>query len=335
MQEYTKKDTIFIQIASYRDPELQWTLKDLFEKAKRPENIFIGICHQYDMKGNEDKHLFEIPFSHPKQLRIDNVDYRDSKGICWAKDRARNLYNNEKWFLFLDSHHRFIENWDEILVLEIKKIQQKTNNNNIILSQCPPTYNIETNEKNNYISNRISCKYFIGTYTNCSSDKYSDNENLTLFCYGCFVFSSSTNLLYRLNPKSDNLDEVPFSISNWTNRFDLYVISKPVIWHYWPNGEESEKNIERKKYKVTNTYANNFMLALIESKKSKDNNILEDIKQYHLGNKRTLRDYERFSGINFRKKTMRERTKQGIFEEWKEVKDIKSIKKLFKKQKND
>ena len=34
MESYTKDDTIFVQIASYRDPELQWTLKDLFEKAK-------------------------------------------------------------------------------------------------------------------------------------------------------------------------------------------------------------------------------------------------------------------------------------------------------------
>ena len=38
MQEYAKEDTIFVQIASYRDPELQWTLKDLFEKAKRINN---------------------------------------------------------------------------------------------------------------------------------------------------------------------------------------------------------------------------------------------------------------------------------------------------------
>ena len=88
MNDYTSEDTIFVQIASYRDPELQWTLKDLFEKAKRPENIFVGICHQYDMKGDEDKHLFEIPFSHPEQLRIDNVDYRESQGCCWARNRV-------------------------------------------------------------------------------------------------------------------------------------------------------------------------------------------------------------------------------------------------------
>ena len=121
MESYTKDDTIFVQIASYRDPELQWTLKDLFEKAKRPENIFVGICHQYDMKGDEDKHLFEIPFSHPEQLRIDNVDYRESQGCCWARNRVQKLWKGEKWTLMIDSHMRFEKDWDETLVKDIKE----------------------------------------------------------------------------------------------------------------------------------------------------------------------------------------------------------------------
>ena len=109
MNDYTSEDTIFVQIASYRDPELQWTLKDLFEKAKRPENIFVGICHQYDMKGDEDKHLFEIPFSHPEQLRIDNVDYRESQGCCWARNRVQKLWKGEKYTFIIDAHTWFVK----------------------------------------------------------------------------------------------------------------------------------------------------------------------------------------------------------------------------------
>ncbi len=86
----TEEDTIFVQIASYRDPELQHTLQDLFKKAKRPENIFVRICHQYDMKDGGDKRLFEIPFPKPDQLRIDDVDYRETKGCCWARNRTQN-----------------------------------------------------------------------------------------------------------------------------------------------------------------------------------------------------------------------------------------------------
>jgi hypothetical protein len=35
---------IFVQIASYRDPELVPTIKDCISKAKNPENLVFGIC---------------------------------------------------------------------------------------------------------------------------------------------------------------------------------------------------------------------------------------------------------------------------------------------------
>ena len=44
---------IFVQIASYRDPDCQNTVKDLFEKAAHPERIFVGICWQF-IKGEDD-----------------------------------------------------------------------------------------------------------------------------------------------------------------------------------------------------------------------------------------------------------------------------------------
>ena len=38
---------IFVQIASYRDPQLIPTLDSMIENAKRPKNLRIGICRQY------------------------------------------------------------------------------------------------------------------------------------------------------------------------------------------------------------------------------------------------------------------------------------------------
>ena len=36
-------ERIFVQIASYRDPDCQWTLKDMFEKATNPDRVFAGV----------------------------------------------------------------------------------------------------------------------------------------------------------------------------------------------------------------------------------------------------------------------------------------------------
>jgi len=44
--------SIFVQIASYRDPELKPTIKSLLKNAAYPDNITICIAHQYS---DEDK----------------------------------------------------------------------------------------------------------------------------------------------------------------------------------------------------------------------------------------------------------------------------------------
>ena len=42
-----KKDKIFIQIASYRDPQLRPTIEDMIKNAKKPENLVIGVARQF------------------------------------------------------------------------------------------------------------------------------------------------------------------------------------------------------------------------------------------------------------------------------------------------
>ena len=59
---------IFVQIASYRDPELINTLKSMIETAKKPKNLRIGICRQY----------------HPDDL-FDNLDeYKIIDNYCFT-----------------------------------------------------------------------------------------------------------------------------------------------------------------------------------------------------------------------------------------------------------
>jgi phage terminase large subunit-like protein len=46
---------IFISIASYRDPELQWTIKSAIENANNPDNLYFGVVYQ-----GVDSELFDI-----------------------------------------------------------------------------------------------------------------------------------------------------------------------------------------------------------------------------------------------------------------------------------
>ena len=51
----------------------------------------------------------------PRVIIID-IPYKNSKGACWARNAIQGRYTDQAYTLQLDSHHRFIQNWDEELI---------------------------------------------------------------------------------------------------------------------------------------------------------------------------------------------------------------------------
>jgi glycosyltransferase involved in cell wall biosynthesis len=113
---------IFVQIAAYRDPQLEPTIKNMLENAKRPKNLRVGICRQYNPDDQFD--LLE-EYRKDKRFRILDVLYSDSKGVCWARNQVQQLYDGEEYTLQIDSHMRFEKDWDDTLIKMIKQLQKK------------------------------------------------------------------------------------------------------------------------------------------------------------------------------------------------------------------
>ena len=112
---------IFVQIASYRDPELVKTIEDILDKAKKPKNLVFAIARQYadeDGFDNLDK------WRKDKRFKILDIPYNESQGACWARNLIQQLYNNEEYTLQLDSHMRFNQDWDDTLIKIIKGLQK-------------------------------------------------------------------------------------------------------------------------------------------------------------------------------------------------------------------
>ena len=105
-----RRDTIFISIASYRDKELVPTIKDCLNQAQYPDRLRFTICWQHS---KEDKWDNLDEFKNDRRFNIIDIDYKDSRGACWARHHIQKFYDNETYSLQLDSHHRFIKNWDE------------------------------------------------------------------------------------------------------------------------------------------------------------------------------------------------------------------------------
>ena len=111
-------NTIYIQIASYKDVQLIPTIESLMENAKYPENITICIAWQHGPEESIDK------LSRYNNIKIIDIPYEQSLGACWARHQLQKKYNGEKYTLCLDSHHRFVKNWDEITISMYEQLRQ-------------------------------------------------------------------------------------------------------------------------------------------------------------------------------------------------------------------
>ena len=112
---------IFIQIASYRDPELLPTIKSCLDNAKNPQKLIFSIVRQFNTHDGFDN-LDE--YKDDKRFKIIDIPHNESKGVCWARNLTQQQYNNEEYTLQIDSHMRFEKNWDEILISMIIQLQE-------------------------------------------------------------------------------------------------------------------------------------------------------------------------------------------------------------------
>lgn len=128
------RPTIFVQIAAYRDPETIPTIVDLFIQASHPERVRVGLCWQYKEGADEAKPV--VPAEYKKQVRIDAVEASESEGPSWAKSRAQGFYSGEDYVLMIDSHMRFEQGWDELLVAQWKECGDVK----AVITHYPPNY---------------------------------------------------------------------------------------------------------------------------------------------------------------------------------------------------
>ncbi len=107
--------SIFVSIAAYRDPELAPTLRDCVQRARYPDDLHFGVCWQHG-----DEETAPTEFRDPR-LRVIDAPWQTSRGACWARAEAMKLWEGETFFLQIDSHHRFVQDWDARLLAHMEQ----------------------------------------------------------------------------------------------------------------------------------------------------------------------------------------------------------------------
>jgi len=141
MKHYYMSETIFVSVASHRDKICPVTLFSLYQNATDPRRVFVGICQQNDVSDVDciRDGLKELPQYKPN-VRILRLNHREAKDPTYARFLCSTLYDGEDYYLQIDSHCRFVRDWDTILIKMIKDLKAH-GVPKPVLSHYTPNYN--------------------------------------------------------------------------------------------------------------------------------------------------------------------------------------------------
>jgi hypothetical protein len=307
--------TIYVSIASYRDDDCPNTIKSLLENSGYPNRIYLGICQQntetdIDCIDNEQlkfNNLFDFESYKKSNIRIKRLHAQEAKGPTYARYLCSLLYNEEDYYLQIDSHMLFNKDWDIKLINYLDQIYNKN-----ILKAVITYYPKDWSSEGKTIRGQSTfCKGTIGYDSQVYLFRGSivnDNKNEPrevaycsanfFFTYGCFL----NEIPYDPNlPQLFEGEEPLFTVRLWTSGWNFYSPPEDLCYHfyirkdkpkYWDN-PNYKKEIELSLKKVR-TY-----LGMIETN---EQYIEDDSKIYGLGSERTLIEYWNYIGFDREKK---------------------------------
>lgn len=302
-------NSIFVQLPAYRDPELPKTLDSLFKNCKYPENVHAGICHQYEPN---DEYINDLnKYKNHPNVKIIDILYSKSKGLCWARNLINEtLYMGEKYYLQLDSHHRFAKDWD----VELIEMLHSLNDPMALLTGYPYSYFPEKEKENQeYKPDKNTLEnipFNFVTTTNHISIRpehvYNVNAPIKARCVaGGFIFTFGHFVTTcPHDPYIFFSEEVPLSVRAYTYGYNLYHPHRQYVFHEYTRDDKPKIWDDLGEWtKIQPDSHNRTSCLLFGTPKI-------DLGKYGLGNVRTLEDYEHYSGIYFNKRKIHPYTLQ-------------------------
>jgi hypothetical protein len=293
-----KMSKIFIQIAAYRDPELLKTIEGLIENAKWPERLTFGIIRQFNREDNDFDNLDK--FKDDKRFKIVEMEYYQSDGVCQIRRQLQEMYSNEKFTLQLDSHHRFIKNWDKELISMFDTLKKKGVEKPLLTAYLPsyePTRDPEGRVLTPWILkfDRFSPEGVLHTIPDGMPDWQERTEPYpSRFASGHFIFT--TGDFCKLVPYDTDYyfhgEEINIAARAYMAGFDLYHPHKVIAWHeYTRSGKRRHwddlKSWEYLELKSLRKNQEVFGIRGIKTRSTLTKNV------------RSLREYELYSGVEF------------------------------------
>lgn len=298
--------TIFVSVASYRDLSCSATIKDMYEKAKHPERIFVGACEQNATDANEA--CVPPNFEHFKNIRKISIPHTEAKGPTYARYLCASLYRDESYFMQIDSHTTFVKNWDEILIAEHNATPNPKTG---ILTGYPHDSRAHGLDEQ---SIPILCDSKFGengipSFLASVKKPSPDGKHFAVpFTAGGFVFGPGK--MVRDVPFDPYLahvfqgEEVLYSARLWTHGYDFYTARRNVIFHKYERKGEKRWHHDNSDWHVVQKASLQRVKRLLHLEEPYITN-----DPYGLGSLRTIDAYWNYAGLDPKTKTSKSKEK--------------------------
>ena len=312
-------ERIFVQIASYRDPQCGPTIRDLLAKAKRPDRVSFGICLQWQFDNPQDASSCS-PNSLPNKttIRTIEINARQSRGACWARAKCQRLWEGEEFTLQIDSHMRAEPKWDDELI----NCWTKADNPNAVISCYPNAFTLNDDART-YKPDRSSLPIM-------GAKEFDSHGILRLHGISKFPLPEhpptspppgafiSAGMLFgpgRIiadTPYDPYLyfygEETTYAARLWTSGYDIYNPDRLILYHLYKKSTNTTPTHwgDHDNWSDLNATSITRAMELLNGE--------ADIGRHGLGDKRTLAAYQEWSGVDFKNKTIRPHAANGMFD---------------------
>ena len=302
-------DTIFIQIAAYRDPQLIPTIEDCIRNANNPQNLRFGIARQFkDTDGFDNvDHYRNDP-----RFRIIDIQWNKSKGVCWARNAVQQLYKDEKYTFQIDSHMRFNKGWDTIAIDMIKQLQNMGYNKPLLTaytSSFDPDNDPGARQPDPWFMefDRFIPEGAIFFLPSTIPDHQVRIEPMRARFYSAHCTFTIGQFCKEVQHDPNYYfhgEEISIAARAFTWGYDLFHPHKIIAWHeYTRKGRPKhweDTDIDVKKFE-DNWLTANDRSHIRNRKLFGMDNEPQDVHfgQYGFGTTRTLEDYELYAGLKF------------------------------------
>jgi len=304
---------IFIQIASYRDPQLIPTLRDAVDKAADPSRLHFCIAWQHgDEEGAVD------PFAELRErakFTIIDIPYAESKGVCWARNLVQQQYQGEQYTLQLDSHHRFVEGWENVCIGMVEDLRADGVEKPLLTAYLP-SYNPERDPEERapdpwYLAlDRFIPEGAIFFLPRTIADWPERTRPVRsrfysahfAFTIGAFATEVQHNPEYYFHG-----EEISIAVRAFTHGYDLFHPHKLIAWHEYTRRGRTKHWDDHPGWGDINGAAHVYNRKLFGMDEFADKtDVVDETRRgpYGLGSQRTFEAYERFAGICFRRRAV-------------------------------